>query len=73
MSEPTNAHGKVCYMIMPSRDPQASSRFYADVFGWNIRSHDDGTLAFDDATGQVSGMWVTDRQASTIPAWRSTS
>ena len=62
MTEPNNAHGKVCYMIMPSRDPEAASRFYATVFAWNIRSHDDGTLAFDDATGQVSGMWVTDRQ-----------
>jgi len=28
---------------------------------------DDGTLAFDDAAGQVSGMWVTDREAVENP------
>jgi len=67
MSEPTYGHGKICYIIMPSNDPQVSSRFYADVFGWSIRSHDDGTLAFDDAVGEVSGMWVTDRKAVENP------
>ena len=67
MSDPTFAHGKICYLIMPSRDPKVSSRFYADVFGWQIRSHDDGTLAFDDTVGQVSGMWVTDREAVDNP------
>jgi len=64
---PTFAHGKVCYLIMPSRNPEASSRFYADVFGWSIRAHDDGTLAFDDTVGGVSGMWVTDREAVDNP------
>lgn len=63
MPESTSAHGKVCYMLMPSKDPDASSRFYADVFGWSIRSHGDGSLAFDDTVGGVSGMWVTDREA----------
>jgi predicted enzyme related to lactoylglutathione lyase len=67
VSEPRFAHGKICYIIMPSNDPHASSRFYADVFGWTTRSHDDGTLAFDDAVGQVSGMWVTDRKAVQDP------
>jgi predicted enzyme related to lactoylglutathione lyase len=63
MAEPVFAHGKVCYLIMPSRSPDTSAAFYRDVFGWQIRSHDDGTLAFDDAVGQVSGMWATDREA----------
>lgn len=63
MSEPNYAHGKICYMMLPSKNPEASSKFYADVFGWESRSHDDGTLAFDDTVGGVSGMWVTDREA----------
>lgn len=67
MSEPAFAHGKICYIIMPSNDPQGSARFYCDVFGWNTRAHDDGTHAFDDSVGQVSGMWVTDREAVEHP------
>lgn len=67
MSESAFAHGKICYLIMPSRNPRQSSKFYAEVFGWRIRANDDGTLAFDDAVGEVSGMWVTDRQAVENP------
>jgi predicted enzyme related to lactoylglutathione lyase len=62
MPEPHFRHGKICYLIMPSRDPQQSAAFYTNVFNWSTRSHDDGTLAFDDSVGQVSGMWVTDRE-----------
>jgi predicted enzyme related to lactoylglutathione lyase len=67
VTEPAFAHGKICYIIMPSNDPPQSAAFYRDVFGWNVRSHDDGTLAFDDAVGQVSGMWVTNRKAVEDP------
>ncbi len=67
VSEPAFAHGKICYIIMPSADPEQSARFYRDVFNWKTRSDDDGTLAFDDAVGQVSGMWVTDREAVENP------
>jgi uncharacterized protein len=54
MPEPNSAHGRICYVIMPTKDPEASSGFNRDVFGWQIRAHGDGTLAFD-AVGQVSG------------------
>lgn len=67
MSDPSVRHGKVCYLIMPSTDIEASARFYRSVFDWTTRPHDDGSLGFDDATGQVSGMWVTDRQAVEHP------
>jgi len=67
LSEPAVAHGKICYIIMPSNDPEQSARFYRDVFRWNTRSHDDGTLAFDDAVGQVSGMWDANRAAVENP------
>jgi predicted enzyme related to lactoylglutathione lyase len=67
MSESNYAHGKICYIIMSSNDPRQSSQFYADVFGWTIRSHDDGTLAFDDTVGGVSGMWAADRTSVEDP------
>jgi predicted enzyme related to lactoylglutathione lyase len=55
-------HGKVCYLQIPADDVDTSARFYADVFGWSLRRHGDGTQAFDDATGGVSGMWVPGRK-----------
>ena len=61
-SWPTSNHGKICYLQIPAIDAEASARFYHEVFGWPLRSHDDGTPAFDDSTGQVSGMWVTGRK-----------
>jgi len=46
---------------MPASDIQRSSEFYQKVFGWRIRERGDGSVAFDDGVGQVSGTWVTGR------------
>lgn len=54
-------HGKICYIFMHSQDPERSGAFYKTVFGWNVRTRDDGSTAFDDSTGQVSGTWTIDR------------
>ena len=59
--------GKICYLEIPAIDPVQSSQFYQRVFGWHIRQHDDGSTAFDDTTGGVSGMWVPGRHPSTDP------
>jgi uncharacterized protein len=64
---PTTANGKVCYIEIPALDIDASSNFYRSVFGWNTRKRGDGSLAFDDAVGQVSGTWVLGRKAMTEP------
>lgn len=56
-----STHGKICYLILPTTDPARAAAFYRDVFNWAIREHDDGSVAFDDPTGAVSGMWTTDR------------
>lgn len=56
-----STHGKICYLILPTTDTRKAASFYAEVFGWSIRNHDDGAVAFDDPTGGVSGMWTTDR------------
>jgi predicted enzyme related to lactoylglutathione lyase len=58
------AHGKICYLELPATDVQRSSEFYAAVFGWNMRRRGDGAVAFDDATGQVSGAFVVGRPPS---------
>jgi hypothetical protein len=58
---PTAANGKVCYLEIPAVEVERSADFYRDVFGWTIRRRGDGALAFDDATGEVSGSWVAGR------------
>jgi uncharacterized protein len=58
---PTLGNGKICYIIMPSDDVEKSAEFYRTVFGWNIRKRDDGSVAFGDGVGEVSGTWVKGR------------
>jgi predicted enzyme related to lactoylglutathione lyase len=67
MSEPSPTHGKICYLEMPSINPQQSADFFSRVFGWKIREDSDGTIAFDDPTGNVSGLWSTTLLAVDAP------
>ena len=62
---PTLANGKICYLELPAVDAARSASFYRDVFGWTVRKRGDGAMAFDDTTGEVSGTFVTGREAST--------
>ena len=63
----TNPHGKICYIEIPAQDIARSSEFYAKVFGWELRKRGDGSIAFNDTAGAVSGTWVTNRSPSTTP------
>lgn len=63
-SEPHFADGKICYIEIPCAEPAAASAFYATVFGWQLRQRADGSVAFDDGVGEVSGTWVTGRPPS---------
>jgi len=67
MPPPTLANGKICYVELPAVDVVRSAEFYETVFGWSIRRRGDGSVAFDDTTGQVSGTWVIGRPPSTTP------
>jgi uncharacterized protein len=58
---PTFANGKICYLEIPAADIARSSEFYQRVFGWSLRQRGDGSIAFDDGVGQVSGTWVLGR------------
>jgi hypothetical protein len=60
-------NGKICYIEMPATDVARSADFYKKVFGWNIRKRGDGSVAFDDTTGQVSGSWILKRPPSAVP------
>ena len=64
---PTFANGKICYIEMPATDIARSADFYKLVFGWNIRTRGDGSTAFDDTTGEVSGAWVLGRPPGAKP------
>ena len=64
---PTLSNGKVCYIEIPAVDVNRSVAFYKEVFGWPIRQRGDGSIAFDDTAGEVSGTWVTGRPSSAEP------
>ena len=64
---PTIVNGKICYIEMPSNDIARSAEFYKAVFGWTIRKRGDGSTAFDDTTGEVSGSWVLGRPPAAKP------
>jgi uncharacterized protein len=66
--EPTYGNGKICYVELPATDIGKSAKFYANVFGWNIRKGSDGVVSFDDSVGEVSGRWRLDR----LPAGENT-
>jgi uncharacterized protein YceH (UPF0502 family)/predicted enzyme related to lactoylglutathione lyase len=66
-SHPTLGNGKVCYIEFPALDVTRSAEFYRDVFGWRSRRRGDGSIAFDDAVGEVSGTWVVGRPPAAAP------
>ena len=61
----THANGKICYIEMPATDIARSAEFYQRTFGWKVRRRGDGSTAFDDPVGEVSGAWVLGRPPAT--------
>jgi uncharacterized protein len=59
---PTLGNGKICYLEIPAADIATSAEFYQKVFGWQIRTRGDGSVAFDDSVGEVSGTWTLGRK-----------
>ncbi|UOE49634.1 VOC family protein [Mucilaginibacter sp. SMC90] len=60
--QPTYGNGKICYIEIPANDISVSSKFFETVFGWHIRTNNEGFASFDDGVGEVSGTWVTGRK-----------
>ena len=48
-------------------DVARSAEFYKRVFGWEIRRRNDGSTAFNDTTGEVSGSWILGRSPASEP------
>ena len=67
MAANENKNGKICYLEIPAVDIARSSEFYSKSFGWKTRRRGDGAVAFDDATGAVSGPWTVGRASSPQP------
>ena len=65
---PNYGNGKICYVEIPATDIAASAAFYQRAFGWTTRTRKDGSVAFDDGVGEVSGSWVVGRPPSSGPA-----
>jgi predicted enzyme related to lactoylglutathione lyase len=65
--QPTYGNGKICYVEIPTNDIKHSAAFYQAVFGWQIRTRGNGSIAFDDTVGQVSGSWVLGRKPAEVP------
>lgn len=61
---PTFANGKIGYIEIPTNNIAESASFYNKVFGWNIRTRSDGSVAFDDTVNEVSGTWGIKQKAS---------
>jgi len=66
-TRPTYGNGKICYIEIPAIDINRSADFYRKVFGWKTRTRSDGSLAFDDTVGEVSGSWIQGRKPSAEP------
>jgi predicted enzyme related to lactoylglutathione lyase len=64
---PNYRTGKICYIEIPAIDVAESAQFYQQVFGWHTRQRSDGSTAFDDTVGGVSGTWVLGRPPATDP------
>jgi predicted enzyme related to lactoylglutathione lyase len=64
---PTFGNGKICYVEIPATDIARSADFYECVFGWKIRTNDEGRASFDDGVGEVSGTWVLGRPPHAAP------
>lgn len=58
-------NGKVCYIEIPTNNIAESASFYNKVFGWNIRTRSDGSVAFDDTPYGVTGTWKLNRKPHT--------
>ena len=60
-------HGRLSYIQIPAIDVRESARFYQTVFGWESRGDGDNHLGFHDATGNMTGAWITGRAIAREP------
>ncbi len=59
--------GAVTYLDLPATDVRLAAAFYRDVFGWRINRPDGDRPSFDDASGLLSGAWISDHLPAAEP------
>jgi uncharacterized glyoxalase superfamily protein PhnB len=59
--------GAVTYLHIPATDTSRAAAFYRDVFGWSITGLESDRPSFDDASGLLSGAWISDGMAVVEP------
>jgi predicted enzyme related to lactoylglutathione lyase len=59
--------GAVTYLHIPATDTRRAAAFYRDVFGWSINHPDSDRPSFDDASGLLSGAWISDHLPAAEP------
>jgi uncharacterized glyoxalase superfamily protein PhnB len=59
--------GAVTYLDLPATDVRLAAAFYRDVFGWSINRTDSDRPSFDDASGLLSGAWISDHLPAAEP------
>jgi len=64
-----SGNGKICYVEIPCVDAFQAAAFYHEVFGWTHRRRPNGSFAFDDTVGGVSGTWVPGRAPASAPGF----
>ena len=58
---------KLRHIAITVPDPAKAAEFYMRAFGWQIRERGDGSTAFTDTAGEVSGAWVLGRSPASKP------
>ncbi|MBL1271142.1 MAG: putative enzyme related to lactoylglutathione lyase [Marinobacter maritimus] len=64
MEKPVKETGKINYVEMPSRDLEATKRFFGDAFGWSFIDYGPEYVAIQNA-GLDGGFFKSDHVATT--------
>ena len=59
--------GAVTYLELPATDVRPAAAFYRAVFGWTINGADSDRPSFDDASGLLSGAWISGHRPAAEP------
>jgi predicted enzyme related to lactoylglutathione lyase len=59
--------GAITYLHIPAADVRQAAAFYRDIFDWKVSNPDSDRPSFDDASGQLSGAWISDHLAASEP------
>ncbi len=59
--------GAITYLHVPADDVRQAAAFYGEVFGWHINNPDSDRPSFDDASGHLSGAWISKHVAAAEP------